>query len=169
MDKAEPFHCTVDPIRNPDPLTVSVNAGPPAVVELGLNPEMFGVGALVVKVTALETIPPGLRTVTLAVPWLAVRLAGIAAVNCAPLKYVVDIAEPFHCTVDPARNPEPFTANVSAGPPAAAELGFRPLIDGVPDAAICNACPPVCRLGQSRKGASVPFGLSNAEEASPNW
>jgi hypothetical protein len=38
VGKATPFHCTVDPGRNPDPFTASVNAGPPAVAEFGLKP-----------------------------------------------------------------------------------------------------------------------------------
>jgi hypothetical protein len=31
-----PFHCTTDPVVNPEPFTVSVKAAPPAVRELGL-------------------------------------------------------------------------------------------------------------------------------------
>jgi hypothetical protein len=169
VESAEPFHCTATPLRNPVPLIVSVNAGPPAVAELGINPETCGVGVVIVNVTTSEAMPPGLRTVTFAVPWLTIRLAGIEAVNWALLRYVVESDEPFHCTVDPTRNPEPFTTTVSAGPPAVPELGFRPLIDGAPDTAISNACAPVCRFGQTRKGASLPFGLSNPKEASPNW
>jgi hypothetical protein len=58
-----------------------VKAGPPAVAELGERLESVGVGALMVKVSAFEAIPPGFSTVTLPVPCEAIRLAGTAAVN----------------------------------------------------------------------------------------
>ena len=58
-----------------------MNVSPPAVAEFGLNPEMLGVNALIVKVTALEIAPPGLTTVTLAVPGLAIRLAATEVVK----------------------------------------------------------------------------------------
>jgi hypothetical protein len=76
-------------------------------------------------------MPPGLRTVTLAVPWPAIKLADTEAVNCVPLTYVVGSADPFHCTIDPATNPEPFTAIVNIGPEAVEEPGFKPLMDGL--------------------------------------
>ena len=63
-----------------------MNVSPPAVAEFGLNPEMLGVNALIVKVTALEIAPPGLTTVTLAVPGLAIRLAATEVVNWLTLR-----------------------------------------------------------------------------------
>jgi hypothetical protein len=42
----------------------------------------------------------------------------------------VGIADPFHCTVDPVRKPEPFTVMLKADPPAVAELGERVVIAG---------------------------------------
>ena len=50
---AVPFHLTAAPEANPWPLTVSVNAGPPAVAENGLRPEMTGVVDATVIVTLL--------------------------------------------------------------------------------------------------------------------
>jgi hypothetical protein len=38
---------------------------------------------------------------------------------------VVANADPFHSTVDPFTNPDPFTVNINAAPPAAAEIGLR--------------------------------------------
>src|SRR5207248_1157863 len=61
----------------------------------------FGISTA--NVTALEVVPPGLSTVTLAVPWLALGPAGTDDVNCVPLTYLVDSADPLHCTVDPER------------------------------------------------------------------
>src|ERR1039458_7083071 len=125
---ASPFHSTVDEVRKPDPLKVNVrlNTDSPAVAELGLRIEMLGACRVIPNATALELTPPGFSTVTRAVPWPAIRLADTEAGYCAPwTKVVEDRAEPFHCTADPARNPEPFTASVIDGPPAIAEPGVR--------------------------------------------
>jgi hypothetical protein len=40
--RADPFHCTVDPLTKPDPFTVRVNAAPPAVAEFGLRLDSEG-------------------------------------------------------------------------------------------------------------------------------
>jgi hypothetical protein len=60
-----------------------VKAGPPAVAEVGLTLASTGVGLLTVKVAAFEAPPPGpgLKTVMLAVPPVAMSLAGIVAVS----------------------------------------------------------------------------------------
>ena len=122
---AAPFHCTVAPWTKPEPLIVTENPGPPAIAVGGLNVEIFGVGRVIVKVAALEAALPGLTTVTLALPGLAIKLAGTAALNCVALTYVVGNAEPFHWTAAAATNPEPFTVNVNAGPPAGVEFGLK--------------------------------------------
>ena len=56
---------------------------------------------MTVKVAGPERYPPGLATVTAAVPVVAIKLAGTAAVNCVALTNVVVSAEPFHCTTLP--------------------------------------------------------------------
>jgi hypothetical protein len=38
VGNAEPFHCTIDPVTKPVPLTASVNADAPAVAEGGFKP-----------------------------------------------------------------------------------------------------------------------------------
>ena len=126
VDKADPFHCTVAPDRKPEPFTVKVNAAPPAVAELGLRLNRESVpNGLIVNVNAFEVAPPGFCTVTLAVPCEAIWVADTEAVNwLAPMK-LVDKADPFHCTVAPARKPEPFTVRMNAAPPAVAEFGLR--------------------------------------------
>ena len=65
------------------PFTVSVNAEPPTVAELGERVLIAGTGLLIVKVWALEVPPPGegLNTVTLAVPAVAMSAARIEAVT----------------------------------------------------------------------------------------
>ena len=51
------FHSTTAPEANPVPFTVKVNAGPPAVVALGLIEKSAGPAATV-SVSALEVTPP---------------------------------------------------------------------------------------------------------------
>jgi hypothetical protein len=73
----------------------------------------------------LEAVPPGFCTVTFAVPCEARRLAVTDAVSWLALTKVVETVDPFHCTVDPLTNAEPFTVSVNVGAPAAAEFGLR--------------------------------------------
>lgn len=112
-------------------MTVNVKAGPPAVAEEGLKPEIEGVGALMVKDAPLEVAPPGFITVTVALPGETIRLAPTDAITWLPLTYAVVNEDPFQSTVAPERKPEPLTARVNAGPPAVAELGLSPEMEGV--------------------------------------
>jgi hypothetical protein len=66
-------------------LTVIENPGPPGVAVAGLRVETFGVGRVIVKFAALEDAPPGFTTVTLALPGLAIKLAGTEALTCVAL------------------------------------------------------------------------------------
>ena len=66
------------------PLMVSVKVAPVARVEVELRLVMVGGGAFMVNVVPAE-LPLTLLTVTLAVPALAIRLAGTAAVNWVAL------------------------------------------------------------------------------------
>ena len=103
-----------------------MNAGAPAAAEFGLRLDSEGAGGgLIVNVNGLEAVPPEFCTVTLAVPCDAIKLAATKAVNWLALTKVVGRADPFHCTVDPLTNPDPFTVRVNAAPPAAAEFGLR--------------------------------------------
>ena len=119
-----PFQLTVELATNLLPLTVSVNAAPPCVAEVGLIEVMVGAGLLMVKITALEVVPSALTTVTLTVPAVAMSDAGTEAVSLlAELKVVVKAA-PFHLTVAPLRKLLPFTVSLNAEPPAVALLGL---------------------------------------------
>jgi hypothetical protein len=69
-------------------------------------------------------------TVTAALPELAIRLAGTAAVSCVLLTTVVESAVPFHCTVDVLKKFVPLTVRVKAGPAAVANTGLRLVIVG---------------------------------------
>jgi hypothetical protein len=128
----EPFHRTVEFDTKPVPLTDSVNAGPPAMAEVGLIAEISGSGLLIVKFMALEVPPPGVgvKTVTAAVPAAAMSLAGMAAVNCEALPKVVGRFAPFQRTTEPFTKFEPLTASVKPDPPAVAEDGAMPVSMG---------------------------------------
>ena len=81
--RSEPFHRTTDAEPNPEPLTVSVKAAPPAVAFDGESEVIDGAGLLMVKVDPLDAPPPGdgLKTITVAVPGIAMSLAVIEAVS----------------------------------------------------------------------------------------
>jgi hypothetical protein len=72
----------------------------------------------------------GLKTVTLAVPAVAMSAARIDAVTWVALTYVVVRSVPFHLTTEPEMKLIPFTVSVKAGPPAVAEEGLRPVVLG---------------------------------------
>src|SRR5207244_781160 len=73
-----PFQSTTDTETKLLPRTVRLNPGPCALAEAGLRPEMLGTGfeAVIVNVTALDVPSIGVATVTLAVPGLAMSVAG---------------------------------------------------------------------------------------------
>lgn len=77
---AVPFHCTTAPVTKLLPPTVSVNAAPPAVAELGLSEAIVGGGGLIVNGSPL-VVTPAESTVTVALPALAVSGAGTVAVS----------------------------------------------------------------------------------------
>jgi hypothetical protein len=83
VESAEPFHCAVDPDTNPAPLTVRVNAGPPAVAELGLKLLIVGVGTLIVieRACGAEVLPTLSLTVTLKLNGLPVALEGLPLIG----------------------------------------------------------------------------------------
>ena len=124
----DPFHCKVEPLANPEPVTVRVNAGPPAVALAGFNEEIVETGELMVNVTALEIAPVVLSTVTLAAPTETTKLAGTLAVNWVLLTKVVVRGAPFHCTVEPLAKPVPLTVRVNPRPPAVTAAGLRLLM-----------------------------------------
>jgi hypothetical protein len=126
---AAPFHCTTAPETKPVPLTVSVNAAPPAAAVFGFSDVIVGGGAVMVKDAPFETVPPE-ETVTVAVPAAAIKLAGTAAVNCVALPKVVVRVAPFHRTTAPEAKPVPLTISVNAAPPATAVFGFSDVMAG---------------------------------------
>ena len=125
------FQRTTDPLIKFVPVTVRVKFAPPAVVDEGLRLVTVGAGLLTVKLTAVETTPPGFSTVTAYVPAVAISPKVIAAVNCVPLTKVVVRFVPFHLTTAPETKLFPLTVSVKANPPAVAEAGDRVVMAGV--------------------------------------
>lgn len=82
-----------------------------------------GAGEMV-KGREFDELLPKLTTVTLAVPAVAMSLAGMEAVNWVPLTKEVVRFEPFHLTVELSTKLEPFTVSVKPEPPTPAELGL---------------------------------------------
>ena len=130
--RAVPFHLTVELLMKFVPLSVSVNAEPPAVAELGAILDKPGTGfcggptELMVKVCVDEVPPPGagLKTMTAAVPVEARALAGISVLSVEPLtNVVVPITAPFQRTVELEMKLDPVSVSVTAGLPTVAELG----------------------------------------------
>jgi hypothetical protein len=122
-----PFQLTTDVLKKFAPLTLSVNAPPPAAAVTGLKLDIEGTGFFTEKDCALEVPPPGagLTTATLTVPAVAMSAAVMAAVTWVPLIYVVVRLDPSHLTTDVPTKFVPLTVSVNAAPPALAIAGLR--------------------------------------------
>ena len=172
--RLEPFHCTTDPLMNPVPFTVRVNAAPPAVAEAGDSVLIVGTGfaALMVNAELPEVPPPGvgLETVTGAVPAAAMSAAEMAACNCVALTNVVVRAEPFQLTTELLMKPLPFTVRVKAAPPAVVLAGDREVTVGrglgalMVNAELPEVPPPGAGL-ETVTGAVPAAAMSAAEMA----
>lgn len=82
---AELFHCTVEVFTKFEPFTVSVKPAPPTMALVGERLAAAGTGLSIVNVNGLDTLPPGIITVTSAVPARVRSPAGTVAVNCVAL------------------------------------------------------------------------------------
>jgi len=123
--RAVPFHCTTEAGTKPEPSSVRVKALVPATALLGVRSSSVGAGFSMVKARAAVLPPPGvgLKTVTFAVPPLAMLLAGMAAVNCVLLPNVVVRLAPPQRTTELEMKLVPSTVRVKAAPPAVALMG----------------------------------------------
>src|SRR5260370_18902965 len=83
-----------------------------------------------VKLTEFDAPPPGLVTVTLKVPAVAMSEAGMAAVSCVALTNIVARALPLKLTVEPLTKFVPFTVKVKAAAHAVALVGEMLVIVG---------------------------------------
>jgi hypothetical protein len=132
-----PFQRTTEAAVKPLPVTVTCTGlFVPAVALLGESDVMAGVGlASMVNVSALETPPPRLRTVTCDVPAAARSLAGILAVMDVDETSVVVRSLPLQRTTDSALKPLPLIVSVRAEDPEGACVGESDVIAGVGSAA----------------------------------
>src|SRR5438876_1305741 len=145
--RSAPFQRTTDEPMQLLPVTVSVNAAPPATAVLGDREVSVGLGfgAVIVNVCGLDVPPPGagVNTVTEAVPAVAMSAVVICAVSCVLLPNVVARWLPFHCTMDELMKFVPVSASVKAAPPATTLLGDSELSVGLGfGAVIVNVCAP---------------------------
>jgi hypothetical protein len=133
VTRFDPFHCTVELDKNPEPDTVNVKLLLPAPSVEGEMPVIAGVGLLVTVKLIPPEVPPagvGLKTVTLAAPEVPRSVLVIAAVSCVELENVVLRAELFHCTTELGVKPLPVTVSVKFDPPSGSVLGEIPVRDG---------------------------------------
>ena len=125
---ATPLKFTTEVLTKFVPVSVIVNAGTPALTEVGEIEVSVGTGllvALTLKLIEFDGPPPGvgLFTKTAGVPAVATSAARIAAVSCVALTNVVTLFAPPKFTVAPLTKFVPFTVNVSAPEPAATPVG----------------------------------------------
>jgi hypothetical protein len=92
------FHCTVEDDTKFVPVTVNVKPGSPAKAEFGLSDTAVGAGLSTVKVNAVVVPPPGpgLDTVTMFVPPVAMSAEVMAARKVVLETKVVARAPAFH-------------------------------------------------------------------------
>jgi hypothetical protein len=130
--RLEPFQRTREVGTKLVPVTVRVNAVPPAVADVGLSPVVVGTGFTMVNVCPFEVPPPGvgLRTVTVRVAPEAMSAAVISAWSSVGETYVVERLEPAQRTTEVETKFVPVTVRVNAGPPAATEDGESPVVVG---------------------------------------
>jgi hypothetical protein len=129
-----------------------------------------------VKVRAPEVPPPGagLKTVTEAVPAVAMSAAVIETVSWVAETYVVVRFDPFQRTTELLMKFVPVTVSVNAEPPAVADEGLRLLRVGTGLAAtIVNATPPEVPppgVGLKTVTEAVPaVAISAAVIAAVSW
>ena len=96
---------------------------------MDVGPVMLNTGGEdTVKLTPGDVTPPE-DTAIVAVPEVAIRLAGTEAVSCVALTNVVVSGVPFQSTTAVEANPLPFTVNVNPGPPAVTLDGLTEVME----------------------------------------
>jgi len=134
---AVPLKFTAEVLTKFVPVTISVNAAPPAVPLVGLINATVGTRLFTAKFTEPEVPPPeGFVTVTPTFAAVAISGAVMAAVTCVAFtKVVVGVLAP-KLTVEPLTKFVPFTVSVNAAPPAVALVGMSVVMVGVLLAAV---------------------------------
>ena len=136
--RADPPHCTTEPLTKLVPVTVRVKADPPAVADTGLRLVVPGTGLLIVKGRGPDVTPPGFNTVTFTVPAAAISAAAIEAVSWVAFTKVVVRLDPPHCTAEPLTKLVPLTVRVNPELPAVVDEGLRLVIVGAAGGLMVN-------------------------------
>ena len=123
VESTAPFQRTFVPAANPAPLTVRVKDVPPACVDEGERLVNVKTGWVITKESGAGDVWPEADTPTEAVPAVAIRFAGTAAVSCVAETKVVLSGDPFQVTTVLLENPDPLAVRVNAALPATAVLG----------------------------------------------
>lgn len=153
MTRGLPSHSTTAFELKFVPVTLSVNAAPPATEVAGLIEAIVGAAAETEKFTAGDVALPELATVTANVPAFAKLVVGTCACNAEPLTIVVVSALPLNCTVEPPVKFAPMTFSANAGPFCTALAGERAHTTGTPDFDTVNDI-----LGE-KINPPTPFGV----------
>src|SRR5579864_4021549 len=118
--------------------------GVPARIVIGEIEVMVGtlLGAgVIVKVREVADVPPPgaeVKTVTVAVPGVAIRAAGICVVIWLTLRKFVTSGVPFHSTAEPGEKLLPITVRVNAVSPACFVVGDIDFSDGFGKLICCS-------------------------------
>jgi len=113
---------TLEPETKPFPETVNCTPGDPAATEVGETLEIAR-SLKMAKLTAPETLPSGLLTVTMTAPTEVRRFAGIVAVSEVALPKTVVRLVVLKFTTDPETKPEPVIVNCWLDDPMMALAG----------------------------------------------
>jgi hypothetical protein len=133
--RALPLNCANELLMKLVPVSVSVNAAPPAPVNAGEIEVSVGGGllaALILKFTEFDVPPPGVGFVTViaGARALVTSVAKIAAVNCVALTNVVVLGLPAKFTTDVFKKFVPVTVKVRAPLPAVTPVGESEVMVG---------------------------------------
>jgi hypothetical protein len=130
--RATPLNFTDEVATKPVPFTVSVNAAPPVVADVGESKVIVGAGLFAVNVEIPDVPPPGtgLVTVTLKDPAAAMSAAVMAAVICVAFTKVVVFAAPLKFTTEEELKFVPLTVSEKLAPPASVLVGESDAIVG---------------------------------------
>src|SRR5579871_1850425 len=110
------------------PVSVSVNAPPPAVTEDGDAAVSVGVAGFIGMPMLFETAPPGLKIAMAAEEAEAIKLSGTVAVSWLALTHTAGRGVLFQSIVEPGAKFTPLTVRSSGPVPAVTWLGLALVI-----------------------------------------
>jgi hypothetical protein len=101
---------------------------------------LLGAGVIVKVREVADVPPPGeeVKTVTVAVPGVAIRAAGTCVVIWLTLRKFVTSGVPFHSTAEPGEKLLPITVRVNAVSPACSVVGDIDFNDGFGKLICCS-------------------------------